>query len=149
MDYINEARHHLQWERESAKRIPATPVSLVWRGQTYLAVIYEVKSLYTNEIIQLQILSPPLVGDVEGLLRAISELDKNRLKLNADHDFNLEGRLHVLRRIGSVLTKLEPEQIDYLKKINFTVIDSDTGQVHKLEHHYSYEDPQDMDPSIN
>ena len=142
MDYYNKARLILEYEKEQSKKVPAIPLFLIHRNQTYLAVIHEVKSPYGNEIVLLNILSYPLIGELENLTRAISEIDKDRLRLTADWKLNLEARLHALRKVDDRLTELTAEQLNYLKRINFTATDSSTGQIHEMVKNHIYEDPE-------
>ena len=149
MDYNNQARRIIQHEKEKAETVPGTPIFLDWRGDTYLAVMYEVRSPYGNEIVGLEILSIALTGELEGLVKAVIQLDSKRPKLTADYSLDLKGTRHLLKKVESTLTFMESEQLEYFHRVNFTFSDSSTGERHELEYDHRYKDPKDIDSTTN
>ena len=89
------------------------PISIIisWRNKIYIGHIQIIVQDYSNEIVCLNKSSKPLI---DGLYRAIINIDKERLNLVADNILDLTDRQHVLRRLENKLTYMTPEQTRYI-----------------------------------
>ena len=88
-------------------------IMLTWRDDNYVGSLQEVALDYSKEIVLLSKSSNPLQIP---LAEAIRKLDPSRLEITADRDLALEGRQHVLRRLGNNLTIMTQEQTEYIAK---------------------------------
>lgn len=89
----------------------ATGVLIEWQGFTYIGGIQEIAPGFSKEIVVLSKSSRPLPIY---LADAVRKLDQGRLELEADEKLDLTGRQHVLRRVGSRLMYMTPQQTKYM-----------------------------------
>lgn len=107
------AENLLKGEAEKAKLSFPTPAGIIlqWKDKYYFGSLQEVAPEFSPEIILLSKTTRPIKS---GLVEAILEIQPERLRIIADHYLDLEGRTHILRRIGQRLTKCTPEQTKYM-----------------------------------
>ena len=111
--FDNWARILLEKEASMRKYLILEPISIIisWRNKIYIGHIQIIVQDYSNEIVCLNKSSKPLI---DGLYRAIINIDKERLNLVADNILDLTDRQHVLRRLENKLTYMTPEQTRYI-----------------------------------
>src|SRR3989338_10861685 len=111
--FDNWARILLEKEASMRKYLIPEPISIIisWRIKIYIGHIQIIVQDYSNEIVCLNKSSKPLI---DGLYRAIINIDKERLNLVADNILDLTDRQHVLRRLENKLTYMTPEQTRYI-----------------------------------
>ncbi len=111
-DWERIARNLLACEKRNIRN--AQPeirgITIHWQLDTYLAGVQEIVPEYSTEIVYLQKSGDALPDE---LIDEINKLHPERLELYADDSLDLKGAEHVLRRVGSVLTFLTPEQSKY------------------------------------
>jgi len=112
-DWRQVAENLLKNEAEKAKLNfpPPEGIILQWRGKYYFGSLQEVASEFSKEVVLLSKTSRPIP---EELVEAISEIQPKRTWIIVDEYLDLEGRTHLLRRVGSRLTKCTPEQTKYM-----------------------------------
>lgn len=90
-----------------------TPISILiaWNGGIYIGSIQNVAPELSDEIVILSKSSYKLPND---LVKEIRKLDDKRLELCADESLDLNGRLHILRRVENRLIHMAPEQIKHM-----------------------------------
>lgn len=147
-DWYQVARNYLtQEKRSSSRNIPPTIVALIeWKGQTYVGGIQEVAPEYSKEIVLLSKSSHPIPKELKN---AIAELDKDRLSLSAGTMLDLEGRLHVLRRVGDRLQQMTAGQMHYMERQPKTIVEENTGEIITASQPKRYISPEDMGPRSN
>ena len=147
-DMYQFARHYLAQEKQTLTRnVPPAIAALIgWRSQTYIGSIQEVASEYSQEIVLLSKSSQPIP---EELRKAISELDKDRLHLTAETMLDLEGKLHILRKVGDILQKMTADQLKYMEGLPQAVIDGFSWDITTETESHRYMDLENMGSSRN
>lgn len=112
-------------ERMARQQPPGIPALIEWRDQTYVGSIQEIAPEFSREIVLLN-KSPQPVS--EEFKTAVLALDKGRLHLQAETMFDLQARIHILRRAGDRLLGLTDEQQEYLQREGVEVTEATTGQ---------------------
>ncbi len=137
------ARNYLAEEKQSlSKNVPlAIAVFVDWKGQTYIGGIQEIAHGYDKEIVLLSKSSQPIQKE---LIKAIINLDKCRLTLLAEPILDLEGRLHILRRVENKLQQMTPNQMNYMELKQKVIIEENTGKVVIRSQPQRYIKPEDM-----
>lgn len=107
------AENLLKLEREKSRFTfpPAEGIILQWRNEFYFGSLQKIEPEFSPEIVLLSKTTQPISRK---LLEAILKIQPKRPQLIADNDLDLEGRLHILRRVGERLIKCTPEQTRYL-----------------------------------
>jgi hypothetical protein len=116
MDYVNweeVAKNILEQEKILKTCNYPAPISvlLTWREDVYIGSIQDAAPGFSDEIVVLSKSTYRLPGD---LVSAIRKLDEKRLELAADESLDLDGRQHILRRVGNVLIYMTSEQLKYM-----------------------------------
>ena len=108
-DWKEIAKNFLKLEKESFEKNSPPPegIVLLWKGKYYLGSLQKI----AEEIVLLSKTSYPVE---EKLIQSILELQPDRPKIIADDHLDLEGRYHILRRVGNRLTECTPEQTEYI-----------------------------------
>ncbi len=147
-DWYQAAQNYLAQERQDLARNvpPATAITVTWKGQAYIGGIQQAAPEYSDEIVLLSKTSHPIR---EELIRAIVELDKSRLSLTVERTLNLEGRLHLLRRVGDQLQQMTADQLEYMERLRKAVIDPATGDITTETKSHRYMRLEDMGPRRN
>ena len=122
------ARNILELEKQ---RIPTQDpvgiaISLLYKKDHYIGTIQQIALDYSPEIVLLSKSSKPIDPKLH---EAILELDENRVQLTADERLDLEGLMHVARRVEYNLTSLTKEQYTYMQAHTYWIKD-DANQVH-------------------
>lgn len=111
------ARSILQLEEETKikiKKLTSNEIIralVLWKEKNYIATFQEIAPDFSKEIILLAKSTNPLKIE---LINAIKKLDKGRFELYADDNIDLEGRQHILRRVGNKIMYLTPSQTLYM-----------------------------------
>ena len=66
---------------------------------------------FAKEIVLLSKSSDPIDSD---LANATRKLDRERIELRADNSLDLDGRQHVVRKLGNKITFMSSEQTKYI-----------------------------------
>jgi|GEM_PF-1366885 hypothetical protein len=142
------AQNYLAQEKQNLARNipPATAALIYWKSQPYIGGIQEIAPEYSREIV---LLSKSSDSIPEGLRKAIAELDRGRLSLSVEPTLDLEGRLHVLRRVGDMLQQMTADQLDYVKGHQIAIIEENTGDIVTPAQPKLYISPEAMGPSRN
>jgi Ribonuclease G/E len=90
-----------------------TPVLVTWKDGIYIGSIQDVAPGFSDEIVVLSKSTYKLPSD---LVNAIRRSDKERLELVAEDNLGLDGRQHVLRRLGNRLVYMTSEQTEHMVK---------------------------------
>lgn len=116
------------------QRPPGVGISLEWKKNYYVGSIQQIELKYDPEIVLLSKSSKSIPYELH---QAILRLDSERIQLTADGILDLEGRLHILRRVGNNLTNMTTKQMDYMQTKNLALLDQ-TGQItiHSQSHYY-------------
>lgn len=88
-----------------------TGVLIQWKGYTYIGSFQDVASKFSKEIVLLSKSSAPIDNNLADVIR---KLDKERIELYADNLLDLDGRQHVVRKLGNKITFMTPEQTKYM-----------------------------------
>ncbi len=109
------ARNLLSSVRSIKKKLHPEPIGAIitWKKDMYIGHIQEVISDSSKEIVILSKSSYPLQKE---LVEEIRKLDKERIELHADDILDLDGRLHVVRRLDNRLTFMTHDQTLYMMK---------------------------------
>ncbi len=97
-----------------------------WRGQPYMGSVQPILPEYSPDIILLSKTSAPLAP---GLYEALVQEAPHFVRLAAGDGLDLEGRLHVLRRVENALHVMTPEQLAYVHDHRMLISELNTGQV--------------------
>lgn len=133
-------------ERMARQTPPGTPAFVEWRDQAYVASIQEIAPDYSTEIVLLN-KSPQPVS--EEFKNAILALDKNRLCLKAEPMFDLQARIHILRRSGNRLMGLTEDQQEFLQREGVEVTEETSGETITAFNPKYYADPDYKGTSRN
>lgn len=107
------AENLLKEEEKAAKLNFPIPEGIIlkWRDRYYFGSLQKIAENFSPEIVLLSKTSKPIEKE---LVEAILEIQPERPKIIAEDYLDLEGRTHILRRIGQRLTKCTPEQTKYM-----------------------------------
>jgi len=86
-------------------------VLIMWNRSTYIGSIQVIVPEFSKEIVVVSKSSKPLPFK---LAEAIRKLYPEMLELNAYYMLDMTGRQHILRRSGERLTRMTPEQTEYM-----------------------------------
>ena len=116
MDNVNweeVAKNILEQEKllKTCNHPASISVLLTWREDVYIGSIQAAAPGFSDEIVVLSKSTYRLPG---GLVSAIRKLDEKRLELTTDENLDLDGRQHVLRRVGNMLIYMTSEQLKYM-----------------------------------
>ena len=101
----------LESENLSLQQPVGYGIILEWRDRSYVGSIQHTVPEYSNEIVLLSKTSSP----AEPALRdAIVAIQQGRPVLAVDSALDLEGRVHILRKVDHRLAKMTPSQTEYM-----------------------------------
>jgi len=133
-------------ERMARQEPPGIPAFIDWRDQTYVGSIQEITPDYSREIVLLN-KSPQPVSDE--FRSAVVALDKNRLSLTVEPMFDLQARIHILRRSDERLMGLTEGQQAFLQNEGVEVTEETTGETMTAFSPKYYADPDYKGTSKN
>lgn len=97
--------------KESGKCVPERTLALFdWRGHIYFGQTQKVYPNVYPDVVFISKMTQPLC---EEFWRAIKEESPEILVLTVHNEIDLEGNYHMLRQIGSELSKMTPDQTEY------------------------------------
>lgn len=107
------AKELLQDEKRKRALNKPEPVGVlvIWKDYTYIGSIQVIVPDLSKEIVVLSKSTIPLPVEFDN---AIRKLDPVRLELTADDILDLTGRQHILRRVENMLTRMTPDQTEYM-----------------------------------
>lgn len=123
---------NIDWEKlanEIIKKVGMTniftrpkPISanIYWKNNFYIGSIQEIVPEFSKEIV---LLSKSSNHYPEELAQALMILDSGRIKLFVDDNLYIEGRQHVVRRVGDKITYMTTEQTIFMSKYPMEVFE--------------------------
>ena len=125
------AKRILEFEKVTRHYCNPEPqkVMVEYRKGNYIGYIQEIAQEYSKEIVLLSKSTKPLQKE---LVNAIKKLDSGWLDMCTDKLLELEGRLHVVRKLGNRLTIMTSEQIKYMAKHPQIIPEISSNNLEKL-----------------
>ena len=114
---------NIKWEeiarnilkKEDITNILAHPkfmsANIYWKDDFYIGSVQEIVPEFSKEVV---LLSKSSEHYPEELAQALRKLDSVRLDLFAEYNLDLEGRQHVVRKIGDKLMHMTTEQTKFM-----------------------------------
>ncbi len=98
------------------------PISanIYWKNDFYIGVIQEIVPEFSKEIV---LLSKSSMHYPEKLAQALMRLDPGRIILFADSNLDLDGRQHIVRRIGDKIFHMTTEQTMFMMNFPMKVFE--------------------------
>lgn len=89
------------------------PISanIYWKNVFYIGAIQEIVPEFSKEIV---LLSKSSLHYPEELAKALRRLDSGRIELFVEDDLDLEGKQHIVRRIGDKVVHITTEQAIFI-----------------------------------
>ena len=147
-DWDEAAKRFIQSEKKqiSAQRPKGYPVFIEWKGDAYTGSLQHVAPEFSNEIVLLSKTSKPIPPQLKD---AILRVQPDRTQLSANKELDLEGIVHIVRKVDYSIEIMSSEQLEYMMQKNISIEDSKTGKVFSGSQTHFYQDKKSFDPSNN
>ena len=121
-------------------------VLVEWRENFYVGSLQHIAPEYSDEVV---LLSKPLQSIPLQLKEAIIRARPQITKVNGVAGLDLEGRLHIVRKVNDQLEIMTSDQLDYMRQKGIVVVETNTGEVISRTHAKTYRDGIKFNPESN